>query len=230
MPRSSPTITLASPTPRVLWKCSAIAHRGEARADRLDQPRDRRRRRHAGRVAEREPVDAELRIGVDDRAAPRRPARRPRTGSRTRTRPRRAAASVPRAIAAISATLASDPAIGALRFAWLCVSLADTKHTISSTPAPSARSAPRALGTSAARCASARRAHAREHLVRVGELRHRARADERRRLDVPHAGGDQRVDDLGLDGGRDEHGLGLEAVARADLGDGDARARVSGLA
>ena len=86
-----------------------------------------------------------------------RPARRLRTGSRTRTRRRRATRAVPRTIPAISATFASDPSIDALRLAWLCVSLADTKHTISSTPAPSARSAPRALGTSAAIWASARR-------------------------------------------------------------------------
>ena len=53
-------------------------------------------------------------------------------------------------MAAISATFVSEPAIGALRLAWLWVSLAETKHTISSMPAPSARSAPRALGANRA--------------------------------------------------------------------------------
>jgi hypothetical protein len=78
---------------------------------------------------------------------------------------------LPRAMPASSSTSASAVAIGALRLAWLCVSLAETKHTISSTPAASARSAPRALGASAAMRIGAA-AHAHQHLVRIGELRH----------------------------------------------------------
>jgi hypothetical protein len=63
----------------------------------------------------------------------------------------------------------------------------------------------------------------RQHLVRVGELRHCARAHERRGLDAAHAGGDHRVDDLRLDRRVDELRFGLEAVARAHFGHGDVR-------
>ena len=223
-------MTLARPTPRVLWKCSAIRMRGKAVARSPRTRRvDRRRRRHAGRVAERQAVDAERRVGVDDAQrrvdrdlAFERAAERARDGAAQRRACRARSPRLPR-------RSPSDPAIDALRLAWLCVSLAETKHTISSTPAPSARSAPRALGASAAMWASARGACSAQHLVRIGELRHRARADERRRLDVAHAGGDQGIDDLGLDLGRNEVGLGLEAVARADLGDRDSRTFVGGL-
>ena len=186
MPRSSPTMTFASPTPRVLWKCSATRICGKRFAIASTEARDRGRRRHAGRVAEREP----------------RRCRAPRSASTTRsaastgtspsngqpnahaTAPR--SGTLPRAaIAATSATFASESAIDALRFARLCVSLADTKQTISSTPAPE-----RALRAARVRHERRRggrplrRASAREHVVRVGQLRHRARAHERRRLDV----------------------------------------------
>lgn len=54
--------------------------------------------------------------------------------------------------------MASEPAIGLLRLASLWLSLADTKHTIMSTRAAAAASAPLAFGTSACNRTPGRRA------------------------------------------------------------------------
>jgi hypothetical protein len=82
--------------------------------------------------------------------------------------------------------------------ARLCVSLADTKHTISSTPAPSARFRTSRIGYERRDARLLTAAQRGEYFVRIRELRHRARAHERRRLDLPHTGSDERVDDLRL--------------------------------
>ena len=203
---------------------------GMALADRLDEPRDGRRRRHAGRVAERERVDAELGIAVDD--AHRRLDRHfafERTAERARHRaahraPCRARSSPPR-----RRSRATSP-IDALRFARLCVSLADTKHTASSTPAPSARSAPRAFGTSAAMCASlrrVRRASTSCASASCGTARGLTN-DVASMWRTPAAIIASMISALTV--GVDEPLFRLKAVARADFGDGDRRALRSGVA
>ena len=62
------------------------------------------------------------------------------------------------AISAISAASSSERAIGRLRFFRLWVSEQETTASIASTPVAAARSAPRALGTSAQRCSPGTRA------------------------------------------------------------------------
>ncbi len=197
MPRSSPTITLARPTPRVLWKCSAMRSCGKALLDRLARdatPSAASPCRSCRRASDA--VDAELRVGVDDPQRGRRPAPRLRTGSRTRMRPRRAPACgrarSPRSPRRWRATAS----IGALRLAWLCVSLAETKHTISSTPAPSARSAPRALGASAAMCASARRVSSASMSCASASCGTARGLTNDVASTWSQPGGDQRIDDL----------------------------------
>ena len=66
----------------------------------------------------------------------------------------------------------------------------------------------------------------RQHLVGVGELRDDVGAHEARRLDPLHAGARERVDQAHLVVGRDDLGLVLEAVARADLADADGLGKV----
>ena len=61
--------------------------------------------------------------------------------------------------------------------------------------------------------------HAAHDLLGVGKLRHRAGRDEGGRLDARHAGIDEPVDELDLLRGGNEVSLGLETVARPDLGD-----------
>ncbi len=58
-----------------------------------------------------------------------------------------------------------------------------------------------------------------EQLGRVGELGHPGRVDEGGRLDRPEAGGREAADELGLDLGRHDGLLVLEAVPGADLVD-----------
>jgi hypothetical protein len=63
-----------------------------------------------------------------------------------------------------------------------------------------------------------------KHRLRVGQLRHGARADEGGHLHVADAGREERIRDLDLPVGRNEGLLRLEPIARTDFADRDPRA------
>ena len=88
--------------------------------------------------------------------------------------------------------------------------------------ARSALSSPRSLGISTETETSSGAVDAGQHLVGVGQLGDDVGAHEARRLDAPQAGAHERVDEPHLVVGRDDLGLVLEAVARADLADAHA--------
>jgi len=97
-------------------------------------------------------------------------------------------------MAAISAAFASESAIGALRLAWLCVlARRDEAHHLVDTGSKRPLGAAR-VGTSRGDMGFAATAQPCQHVMGVGELRHRARTDERRRFDVAQAGGNHRID------------------------------------
>ena len=62
----------------------------------------------------------------------------------------------------------------------------------------------------------------------IRELRDRSGRDEARRLDLAHAGVGQQLDEVELVIGPNDGGLGLQAVARADLVDPDLARRHAG--
>ena len=93
----------------------------------------------------------------------------------------------------------------------------------SSAPAATARSRPRRVGHEDRVPDAGAPVDRREQDVGVGELRDRARVDERRGLDHGQAGRTEAVDEAALDVGRDLRGLVLQPVARADLDDRDRR-------
>ena len=104
------------------------------------------------------------------------------------------------------------------------VSVALPKIAMWRQPSSSARSRPRSLGTSTgrSRAASPGPRSSVHQLGRVGELGDPPRVHEAGRLDDRQAGGEQALDELGLGLDRDDALLVLQAVAGADLVDGDA--------
>ena len=148
-PSSSAASTLASPVPRVLWKCRLQRGRRDAPSGTRRPAAHPRRRRHAGRVAERDAVGAVGDGPPGDRDDP-----LDRHVALVRAAPRGrhdhlhgGAASC--ATAMSSAISSSDSPVERLTFLRLCVSEAETTTSISVKPASSARSAPRRLGTRA---------------------------------------------------------------------------------
>ena len=87
-PASSAASTLASPWPRVLWKCAVSSTPGSALERSREELPHLDRIGHARRVAEPDLRAAGIGERARDLAARARPARGPRTGSRTRSRSR----------------------------------------------------------------------------------------------------------------------------------------------
>ena len=223
-PRSSAVTTLASPVPRVLWKCSEMPSAlMPASLERVEQRVDARRRGHAGGVAEAQAVGAAVAQARRDAARPRASGTSPSYGQ-------------PNAVDTIASTgvpgavgqrgeLGSPPSIDSSteRFTLrrLCVSLALTTTSSSSTAGRE-----RQLGALHVGHQRPVRRHPGRRVMpamtssapAMGGIafgRH-----ERHRLDLAQPGGAQRVDqpDPVLD--RDRR-LVLQAVARAHLADLD---------
>ena len=224
MPSWSAASTFASAVPRVSWKCTARRSIGIASRSRPMTSRHLRRHRDADGIADRHLVAA----GVDEPArdvddALRGPPR-PRRDSRSRSRRSRARAG-PRARASgtNAAKRAKDSSIEALVFWRLKVSLAAVKTAISRAPAARARSKPCAVrhehGQPHARpaCATRRRTSSEPAIcgTHFGETKAPTSTTGRPASTSAVAEGDAVVDASGA-------ALVLQAVAGADLDDGDA--------
>ena len=109
------------------------------------------------------------------------------------------------------------------RWRWLCPSAADTTYSIEPMPAAIARPAPPGPATSAENstpCDCAEAGQFGGQRRGVGQRGHLRRRHEGGRLDLADPGGDDGLEQFELGGQRDRV-LDLQAVAQADLADGD---------
>ena len=126
------------------------------------------------------------------------------------------------AMAMISAISAAASAVERPTLARLCPSAADTTYSMECRPAAMARLAPFGLATRAEN-STPQHPEVRQlggEFGGIGEGGHLGRRDERGGLDLPHAGGHDRLEHFELGRQRDRI-LDLQTVAQRDLADVD---------
>ena len=223
--RVTPAVTaayaLASPAPRVLWKCAPSGMSPISGRTSATRSVDPAWRRGADGVGDREPVGAVVAAAVT-MSSTRCGGVGPSNGqSHAVAMMTSTDAPLSWAMAMISAISAVDSAVDRPTLARLWPSAADTTYSIDCRPAAIARLAPLGLATRAEN--SMPGIEVRQlggEFGGIGQRGHLRRGHERGRLHLPHAGGDDRLEQFELGGQRDRI-LDLQAVAQRDLADVD---------